>query len=207
MAAQVADYLLEIKAVILRPNQPFRWASGWNSPIYCDNRIILSHPKVRTFVIDSFVAAINKNFAAGEVIAGVATAGIAHAALIADKMNLPMAYVRAKAKEHGTEKMIEGRITPGQKVVMIEDLISTGKSSLAAADSVREAGANVLGLAAVFTYNFSDSVTAFEEKKVPLVCLSGYDILVERATEKGYIKSSEISLLEEWRKNPSTWGR
>jgi len=205
IAEQVADFLLEIKAVILRPEQPFKWASGWNSPIYCDNRLILSYPEHRSFLKEHFSNAIAKHFNDVELIAGVATAGIAHAALIADCMNLPMAYIRSKAKEHGTGQLIEGKIDTDQKVVIVEDLISTGKSSLQAAEAVINLPASVCGMVAVFTYGFNEAQKAFEDKEIPYICLSNYEVLIQRAIAKGYVKEKDLSLLEEWRKNPSEW--
>ena len=205
IAGQVADYLLEIKAVILRPEQPFRWASGWNSPIYCDNRLILSYPEVRNYVCAQFVDVISNHFPEAELIAGVATAGIAHAALIADKMNLPMAYVRAKPKEHGTGQLIEGKIDPGQHTIVIEDLISTGKSSLQAAEAIMEIPAVVGGMVSVFTYGFPEADLAFQNKGVKYLSLSNYEVLIQRAIIKGYVQEKDLSLLEEWRKSPSEW--
>jgi orotate phosphoribosyltransferase len=205
IAGQIADFLLEIKAVILKPENPFRWASGWNSPIYCDNRILLSYPLVRDFVVDQFADVANNHFPDVDLIAGVATAGIPHGTLIADRLNKPLAYVRAKPKEHGTGKLIEGRIEPGQKVLVVEDLISTGKSSLQAVDAIREAGAEVVGMLAVFSYGFQVAADAFHEKNVKYISLSNYENLLHRAIEKGYVKEVDLHLLEEWRENPSEW--
>lgn len=205
IAGQIADFLLEIKAVILKPENPFRWASGWNSPIYCDNRILLSYPLVRDFVVDQFADVANNHFPDVDVIAGVATAGIPHGTLIADRLNKPLAYVRAKPKEHGTGKLIEGRIEAGQKVLVVEDLISTGKSSLQAVDAIREAGAEVVGMVAVFSYGFQVAADAFHEKNVKYISLSNYENLLHRAIEKGYVKEQDLHLLEEWRENPAGW--
>jgi len=207
IARQVADFLLEIKAVILRPAQPFVWASGWNSPIYCDNRLILSEPHIRNFIEDKFAEAIRSEYPETNALAGVATAGIAHAALIADRMQLPMAYVRSSPKAHGTGKAIEGRLQPGSKVVLIEDLISTGGSCLAAAQSLGMEGISVLGIMAVFSYGFYQADLAFSAANRTYLSLCDYPILLERALEKRYIDDSQVPLLEAWRMDPSTWGR
>jgi orotate phosphoribosyltransferase len=205
IAEQVADFLLEIKAVILRPDNPFTWASGWRSPIYCDNRLILSHPEIRSYVATNLGAMVKEFYPASETIAGVATAGIPHAAIIADRLSLPMAYVRAKPKEHGTGKLIEGYIGEGQKVVVVEDLISTGKSSLQAVNAIKEAGAIVEGLIAVFSYGFQEAHDQFVHEKVSYCCLSNYEVLLKRALEKDYIKSHDLRLLEDWRRSPAHW--
>jgi orotate phosphoribosyltransferase len=204
-ARQVASTLLAIGAIQLRPQQPFTWSSGWKSPIYCDNRLALSYPQARTFIKESLVKLIQKEFPQVEAIAGVATAGIPQGALVADALQLPFVYVRSKPKEHGMSNMIEGKITPGQKVVIIEDLISTGGSSLKVADALREAGFEVLGMTAIFTYGFETATQNFADKQVPLFCLSNYHILLEEAVTGKYIASSELASLQEWRTNPSQW--
>jgi len=205
IANEIAEYLLDIKAVVLRPRQPFTWASGWLSPIYCDNRMILSYPKVRKEVIRVFCKIIRHYYNDAECIAGVATAGIAHAALIAEELNLPMAYVRTSPKGHGLEKLIEGKIDAGQKVLVIEDLISTGKSSIQAANTILEAGANVIGLGAVFSYEFEDARQAFTNSDISFFTLSGYTALINLAIDKQYIAEIDLEMLTQWRKSPQTW--
>lgn len=198
---QVAQSLLDTKAVFLQPSDMFTWASGIKSPIYCDNRITLSNHQARTLIKDSFVEIIKAKYPEVEVIAGVATAGIPQAALIADAMELPMIYVRSSAKEHGRTNLIEGKLEPGAKVVVIEDLISTGGSSLKAVDSLKEAGAEVLGLAAIFTYNLNKAKNAFKEAKVPYSTLSNYDSLLEIAEESGQYSDEEMQVLRTWRQD------
>lgn len=205
IAQEVAQHLLEIKAVVLNVGQPFTWASGIKSPIYCDNRKTLSYPSVRNFIKQSFAEIIAKEFKNVEVIAGVATAGIPHGALVADALNLPFVYVRDKAKGHGLENQIEGKLEKGQRVVVIEDLISTGGSSLKAVESLRSAGAEVIGLGAIFTYAFAKAEQAFKEKNCPYFTLSDYHYLSEKALENDYIKKEELNALKEWRESPETW--
>jgi orotate phosphoribosyltransferase len=205
-AIQIAAYLLESGAVKLRPEQPFKWSSGWNSPIYCDNRITLSHPAIRTYIKKALAEAIKINFPDVEVIAGVATAGIAQGALVADELNLPFIYVRPEPKSHGMGNQIEGQLKAGQKVVMLEDLISTGGSSLKAAKAVQAAGAEVTGMAAIFTYGFGKATENFEAANIPLVTLSNYEVLAGVAAEKGYIKPEAFESLKSWRESPETWG-
>jgi orotate phosphoribosyltransferase len=205
VAREVAEYLLEIKAVVLNPSQPFTWTSGIKSPIYCDNRKTLSFPKVRTFIKTSFADIITDEFKQSGVIAGVATAGIPHGALVADVLNLPFVYVREKPKGHGLENQIEGKLEKGQKVFVIEDLISTGGSSLKAVDALREAGAEVLGLGAIFTYGFEKSVKAFDQANCKFFTLSNYEILLDKAIEDNYIKSEEKDELINWYKDPEAW--
>ena len=205
VAREVAEYLLEIKAVVLNPSQPFTWTSGIKSPIYCDNRKTLSFPKVRTFIKTSFADIITDEFKQSGVIAGVATAGIPHGALVADVLNLPFVYVRDKPKGHGLENQIEGKLEKGQKVFVIEDLISTGGSSLKAVEALREAGAEVLGLGAIFTYGFEKSVKAFEQANCKFFTLSNYEILLDKAIEDNYIKPEEKDELINWYKDPETW--
>lgn len=204
---KLAKSLMEIKAVLLRPQEPFTWASGWHSPIYCDNRRILSHPELRAQVAQWLADKAMELYPEAEVVAGVATGAIAHGVLAADRMQKPFVYVRPKPKDHGTGSQIEGELAPGQKVVVIEDLISTGMSSLAAVKALRDAGAQVLGMVAIFTYGFDLAAQRFEEDKVRLDTLSNYSALVDVASETGYISSAAKSLLHEWRENPSEWGK
>jgi len=205
VAREVAESLLQIKAVVLNPSQPFTWASGIKSPIYCDNRKTLSYPKVRTFIKTSFADILTDEFKHVEVIAGVATAGIPHGVLIADVLNLPFVYVRDKPKGHGLENQIEGRLEKGQKVFVIEDLISTGGSSLKAVESLREAGAEIVGLGAIFTYGFEKAVKAFEQADCKFFTLSNYEILLDKAIEHNYVKPEEKEELIKWYKDPEGW--
>lgn len=204
---KLAKALMDIKAVLLRPQEPFTWASGWHSPIYCDNRRILSHPELRAQVAQWLADKAIELYPEAEVVAGVATGAIAHGVLAADRMQKPFVYVRPKPKDHGTGSQIEGELAPGKKVVVIEDLISTGMSSLAAVKALRDAGAQVLGMVAIFTYGFDLAAQRFEEDKVRLDTLSNYSALVDVASETGYISSAAKSLLHEWRENPSEWGK
>lgn len=204
---KLAKSLMDIKAVLLRPQEPFTWASGWHSPIYCDNRRIISHPELRAQVAQWLADKAMELYPEAEVVAGVATGAIAHGVLAADRMQKPFVYVRPKPKDHGTGSQIEGELAPGKKVVVIEDLISTGMSSLAAVKALRDAGAQVLGMVAIFTYGFDLAAQRFEEDKVRLDTLSNYSALVDVASETGYISSAAKSLLHEWRENPSEWGR
>lgn len=204
---KLAKSLMDIKAVLLRPQEPFTWASGWHSPIYCDNRRILSHPELRAQVAQWLADKAMELYPEAEVVAGVATGAIAHGVLAADRMQKPFVYVRPKPKDHGTGSQIEGELAPGKKVVVIEDLISTGMSSLAAVKALRDAGAQVLGMVAIFTYGFDLAAQRFEEDNVRLDTLSNYSALVDVASETGYISSAAKSLLHEWRENPSEWGK
>lgn len=204
---KLAKALMDIKAVLLRPHEPFTWASGWHSPIYCDNRRILSHPELRAQVAQWLADKAMELYPEAEVVAGVATGAIAHGVLAADRMQKPFVYVRPKPKDHGTGSQIEGELVPGKKVVVIEDLISTGMSSLAAVKALRDAGAQVLGMVAIFTYGFDLAAQRFEEDKVRLDTLSNYSALVDVASETGYISSAAKTLLHEWRENPSEWGK
>lgn len=204
-AAAVAQQLLEIQAIRLQPEKPFTWASGWKSPIYCDNRLSLSFPEVRNLIKENLVKAVNHFFPGVEAIAGVATAGIPQGALIANELHLPFVYVRSKPKGHGMENMIEGKVTPGQKVVVVEDLVSTGGSSLKAAQDLKNAGFEVLGMVAIFSYGFDVADKNFAEAGVKLVCLSHYDALLPQAVESKYIDESTLKSLSEWRKNPGEW--
>jgi orotate phosphoribosyltransferase len=203
---QVAEYLLQIKAIKLQPSNPFTWASGWKSPIYCDNRKTLSYPVVRSYIRDLFASIVSELYPDAELIAGVATGAIAHGALAADKLGLPFIYVRSEAKSHGLGNQIEGYYERGQKVVVIEDLISTGGSSLNAVRALREAGCNVLGMIAIFTYGFHKATEGFASEKCSLHTLSNYDTLVEIAVGSGYIGQTEVDTLKRWKMDPSIWG-
>lgn len=198
---------MDIKAVLLSPEKPFTWASGWLSPIYCDNRRLLSYPEMRENVCMWMADIIKKQYKDVEIIAGVATGAIAHGYLVAHILGKPFIYVRPKPKDHGTGSQIEGTIKKGAKVVVIEDLISTGKSSLSACDALVAEGVNVLGMVAIFSYNFNYARKAFEDKGVELTTLSNYDTLIQVAHEIGYVKESDIEVLKEWRFSPSTWGK
>lgn len=204
---KVAEFLLQIKAVKLQPNNPFTWASGWKSPIYCDNRITLSHPSVRTYIRQKLAQQIQEEFGSVDVIAGVATAGIPQGVLVAQELGLPFIYVRAKAKEHGTGSLIEGELVEGQRVVVIEDLISTGKSSLQAVNALREAGLSVAGLVAIFTYGFDQADENFAAAKCRYSTLSNYSALIDYAAEHSFIAQNDINLLSKWRENPAEWGK
>ncbi|MBR5857135.1 MAG: orotate phosphoribosyltransferase [Bacteroidales bacterium] len=203
----VAKQLLDVKAVKLSPEKPFTWASGWKSPIYCDNRKILSYPAARKVVYEAFVEIINERFKNVDVIAGVATGAIAYGMMVAEVMNKPFVYVRPKPKDHGTGAQIEGDLPKGAKVVVVEDLISTGGSSLSAVDALQKDGAIVLGMVAIFSYNFIKSRRAFENANVELHTLSHYEALLEQALEENYIKAEDIEVLKQWRINPETWGK
>lgn len=202
---KIAEYLLQIKAIKLNPANPFTWASGWKSPIYCDNRQALSFPEIRDYIRDTFKKTIENNFTDVDVVAGVATGAIAYGALVAQALNLPFVYVRASEKKHGMGNRIEGHIKEGQKVVVIEDLVSTGGSSLKAVAALRNAKCNVVGMTAIFTYGFQQSVDAFEKAECTLVSLSNYNDLIELAFEKAYINNIQVAALKEWRKNPEKW--
>lgn len=206
LSKQIAASLLQIEAVALRPHQPFTWTSGLKSPIYCDNRLTLSYPAIREQIADGFVQLIREHYPQTEVVAGTATAGIPHAAWVAQKLGLPMIYVRDKAKGHGKENLIEGVIKPGQQVVVIEDLISTGGSSLKAALAVNEAGAKVLGVLAIFSYMLSKATDAFAEAGMPLHTLSDYPTLLDVAVERGAIRSEDLDQLRAWREDPASYG-
>ncbi|MBC2040452.1 orotate phosphoribosyltransferase [Listeria marthii] len=204
---QVAEQLLEIKAVFLKPNDPFTWASGIKSPIYCDNRLTLGFPKVRQFIAKALVEKIKETFGEVDVVAGTATAGIPHAAWVSDLLDLPMVYVRSKAKEHGKGNQIEGPIAKGQKVVVIEDLISTGGSSLKAVEALEEAGAEVVGIAAIFTYGLDKGKKLLDEADTKLVTLTNYDELIEVALSENYVTAEDMATLKEWKKSPENWGK
>jgi len=206
-ALKVAEFLLQIKAIKLEVANPFTWASGWKSPIYCDNRKTLSFPAIRTYIRQEFVKIINDEFGVPDVIAGVATGGIAHGALVAHDMGLPFVYVRQSGKSHGLENVIEGVIESGQSVVVIEDLISTGGSSLNAVEALRKAGCEVKGMAAIFTYSFAVAEDAFVKAKCPVVTLSNYENLIQQAANSGFIEEKDLVTLAKWRENPDKWGR
>ncbi|WP_461070179.1 orotate phosphoribosyltransferase [Spirosoma horti] len=203
----VARHLLAVQAVRLKPNEPFTWSSGWKSPIYCDNRVTLAYPEVRTYIKNALADAIRERFPSVEVIAGVATAGIPQGALVADVLGLPYCYVRPEPKAHGMGKQIEGHLSTGQRVVVIEDLISTGGSSLKVVNALRAVGAEVVGMAAIFTYGFSIAEQNFASTNVPLVCLSDYDALLIEAQALDYISADAMDSLASWRQNPAQWGQ
>ena len=201
----LAEKLLKISAIILQVDNPFTWASGWNSPIYTDNRKTLSYPDIRSFIKVELTRMILENFKDAEVVAGVATGAIAQGALVADLLGLPYVYIRSTPKDHGLENLIEGNLRPGQKVVVIEDLISTGKSSLKAVEAVRAAGAEVIGMAALFTYGFHVAEENFRQAGVKLLTLSNYNAMIEAALATDYIKESDVDTLKEWRQDPANW--
>jgi orotate phosphoribosyltransferase len=205
-AKKIAEYLLQIKAIKLQPSNPFTWASGWKSPIYCDNRKTLSFPAVRSFIRDSFAEIVKICYPNAELIAGVATGAIAHGVLVAEKLGLPFIYVRSEAKEHGLGNQIEGYFEPGQKVVVIEDLISTGGSSLGAVKALREAGCDLLGMTAIFTYEFKKAEDGFVAAKCELHTLSNYTELISAAVGSGYVSEQDVATLKQWRMDPSAWG-
>ncbi len=202
---QVADKLLRIKAVKLQPHNPFTWASGWKSPIYCDNRKTLSYPQIRTYIKLQIARLIQENYPEAEVIAGVATGAIAQGALVADLLGLPFIYIRPTPKDHGLENLIEGDLRPKQKVVVIEDLISTGGSSLKAVEAIRKDGSEVLGMVAVFSYGFPVATEKFRAAKVKLTTLCDYDAVLSEALSISYINEDDIETLKEWRMNPAEW--
>lgn len=201
----LAEKLLKISVIKLQPDNPFTWASGWNSPIYTDNRKTLSYPDIRTFIKVELCRLIMENFEAPDAIAGVATGAIAQGALVADELGLPYVYVRSTPKDHGLENLIEGNLHPGQKVVVIEDLISTGGSSLKAVEAIRNAGCEVIGMVAIFTYEFPIALKKFREAGVKLCALSNYNALLEAALDTEYIRQEDVEMLKEWRKDPANW--
>lgn len=206
-AKQVAKSLLQIKAIILNPDEPFVWASGWHSPIYCDNRISLSHSEVRTFIRQHLVEGVISLYGKPDVIAGVATGAIAHGVLVAQELGVPFVYVRASAKEHGRKNLIEGKVESGQSVVVIEDLVSSGKSSLAAVQALREGGFKVNGMGAIFSYGFEHAKKSFEEANCDLFTLGDYDTLIDQALETKYITKDDVEMLKVWREDPSIWNK
>lgn len=201
----LAEKLLRISAINLQPELPFTWASGWKSPIYTDNRKTLSYPDIRSFIKVELTRLIEENFERPDAIAGVATGAIAQGALVADLMSLPYVYVRSAPKDHGMENLIEGNLLPGQKVVVIEDLISTGGSSLKAVEAIRKAGCEVIGMVAIFTYGFPQAVDAFRNAGVTLLTLSNYNAMLDAALATGYIRQGDIELLKQWREDPANW--
>ena len=201
----IAEKLLQIKAIKLQPTNPFTWASGWKSPIYCDNRLTLSYPEIRNYIRDAFVSYIKEAYSSVDVIAGVATGAIAQGVLVAEALNLPFVYVRPEAKSHGMGNKIEGYLEKGQKVLVIEDLISTGGSSLKAVAALREFGADVLGMVAIFTYAFENAVENFKKANCQLHTLSDYHALIEYALSVNYVKKEDIETLKKWRDNPANW--
>ena len=204
---EVTKRLLAIDTIKIQPDNPFTWASGWKAPIYCDNRKVLSYPETRTFICNQFVQLVREKYPNVEAIAGVATGAIAIGVLIANALQLPFIYVRSKPKGHGLENLIEGDIQPGTKVVIIEDLISTGGSSLSAAEAVRNYGAEVLGMLAIFTYNFPLAAKNFKEANIELTTLSNYNLLLKLAYDSGEITDAQLESLNNWRKNPEIWGQ
>lgn len=204
-AMKVAEFLLQIKAIELKPQNPFTWASGWKSPIYCDNRKTLSFPTVRTYLRQQFVATINEYFGKPDVIVGVATGGIAMGALVAEEMGLPFAYVRSSAKGHGLQNLVEGVIEPGQNVVVIEDLVSTGKSSLNAVEALREREVNIKGMVAIFTYGFDVAEENFAKADVKLQTLTNYHVMLQQAEAHNYITDQQTASLSTWREDPASW--
>lgn len=201
----LAEKLLKISAIKLQPSIPFVWASGWNSPIYTDNRKTLSYPEVRNFIKVELSRLIAENFPDVEVVAGVATGAIAQGVLVADTLSLPFAYIRSTPKDHGLENLIEGNIMPGQKVVIVEDLVSTGKSSLKAAQAVRDASAEVIGMVAIFTYEFPQAAEAFKQAGITLLTISNYSAMIDAAVKAEYIKAEDVETLKQWREDPANW--
>ena len=206
-AQQTAELLLQINAIKLNSKNPFTWASGWKSPIYCDNRITLSFPAVRNYIRDEFVKQIEDKFGRPDVIAGVATGAIGIGILVAEAMGLPFVYVRPEAKKHGRQNQVEGFLQKGQTVIVVEDLISTGGSSLMAVEALRNEGANVKGMAAIFTYGFPISEEKIAEAKLEVYTLSNYENLITKAVEKQYVSEEELETLQSWNSNPSEWGK
>ena len=202
---QVAKTLLQINAIILQTEKPFTWASGWKSPIYCDNRKILSFPESRTYIRQSLVSMIKKEYGNSNLIAGVATGAIAHGALVAEEMGLPFIYIRSSAKGHGKQSQIEGAYHEGQSVIVVEDLISSGKSSLEAVNALRKEGIDVKGLISIFTYGFDEASDNFKKADCEFVSLCDYATLLQEAVKQDYIKESNLEILEQWRENPSKW--
>ena len=206
-AEKTAELLLQINAIKLNPGNPFTWASGWKSPIYCDNRLILSFPMIRNYVRDEFAKNIEKQFGKPDVIAGVATGAIGVGILVAESLGLPFVYVRPEAKKHGRQNQVEGFLQKGQNVVVVEDLISTGNSSLMAVEALRNEGANIKGMAAIFTYGFNVAEENFKKANIDLFTLSNYENLLDLAVQKQYITEDQQSTLLEWNESPSTWGQ
>ncbi len=206
-ALKVAEFLLQIKAVKLQPSNPFTWASGLRSPIYCDNRITLSYPNIRTYIRQQLATVVSANFTKPDAIVGVATGGIAQGVLVAQDLGLPFAYVRSEVKGHGMQNLVEGYMEKGQNVVVVEDLVSTGKSSLAAVEALQEAGYIVKGMVAIFTYGFNEAKDAFDKKGVKLVTLTDYPTMVDQAFKSEYVKEGDVETLKKWRENPKSWSK
>lgn len=204
---QMSEFLLQIKAIKLNVEKPFTWASGWKSPIYCDNRKTLSYPKVRNYIREQFVKTINVEFGSPNVIAGVATGGIAIGALVAQELGLPFVYVRTSKKDHGLTNQIEGVIESGQSVVVIEDLVSTGMSSLNAVEALKAEGSKVMGMVSIFNYGFIQAKDAFKKSKVKLISLTNYDCLIQQAVNNNYIHEADLITLKQWREDPANWGK
>ncbi len=204
---EVAKKLLQINTIKIQPSSPFTWASGWKAPIYCDNRKILSYPETRTYIRDQFINVIKEKYPNVEVIAGVATGAIAHGVLVAEALGLPFIYVRSKPKGHGLENLVEGDLKPNQNVVVIEDLVSTGGSSLKAAEAIDNFGGNVLGMVAIFTYNFPQAKENFKEANLELTTLCRYQNLIDIAVEEGSVTDEEVENLKNWREDPANWGK
>jgi len=206
-AKKTAELLLQIKAIKLQPNEPFTWASGWNSPIYCDNRVTLSYPEIRNYLRENIANIIEKEYGKPDVIAGVATGAIAIGVLVAQYLNVPFIYVRPEPKKHGRKNQIEGYLEKNKNVVVVEDLISTGKSSLNAVEALKEEGANVKGMVAIFSYGFDLATKNFEDNNVKLTTLSDYDHLLEQSLDNNYISEKELETLQQWRTNPGDWNK
>ena len=204
---KLADYLLQIKAIIIDPANPFTWSSGWKSPIYCDNRKTLSHPEIRDFIRDQLTGLIREHLGVPDIIAGVATGAIAQGALVADQLHLPFVYIRSSAKDHGTGNIIEGDITGAKSVIVVEDLVSTGGSSLRATEALRNTGLNVMGMVAIFTYGFKTAEDNFRKAGVTLYTISNYYTLIEHEISSGYIHPQFQLTLKEWREDPDKWGK
>ncbi|MCU0367429.1 MAG: orotate phosphoribosyltransferase [Cyclobacteriaceae bacterium] len=204
-AMPVASKLLQIEAIKLNYKNPFTWSSGWKSPVYCDNRLALSYPDIRNYIKEKLAKVVSTHFPEAECIAGVATAGIPQGVLVADQLNLPFIYVRPKPKEHGMGNLIEGKVQKGQKVVLIEDLISTGGSSLKAAQAAEEAGFKVIGMVAIFTYGFEVAQENFNQAKIPLTCLSDFNHLLKQAVESKYLGEDQLNYVQSWRLDPANW--
>ena len=205
IAKQVAKSLLQINAIILQPNNPFKWAAGWNSPIYCDNRKTLSYPEIRTHIKQGLAAIVKNHYKGANVIAGVATAGIPHGALVAEELGLPFIYVRSKAKEHGKQNQIEGYFEEGQSVILVEDLISSGKSSLDSAQVLKDAGMNVKGMVSIFTYGFDTAAENFKKAECEYMSLCDFSTLLPIAKQQQYVEESDLSVLNDWKDNPAIW--
>lgn len=207
VALKVAEFLLQIKAIKLEPTKPFTWASGWMSPIYCDNRVTLSHPSIRNYIRQQFSNIIKAKWGIPGTIAGVATGGIAHGVLVAQELGVPFIYVRPESKKHGLGNQIEGQLVSQSGLVVVEDLVSTGKSSLAAVDALKDAGCEVKHMVAIFNYGFTQTDALFKSQKMELITLCDYDHLIKKAVELNYISNTHLETLMNWRKDPSNWGK